>query len=160
MVWAYRLIWLYYWANKTNRSIIRHHVKLLRPYKHEWAGVLQYLWNESFHSQPIYITSVWVCHLINLVISISVWPHCAIFALWVIIQSRWQQLFDPNQPTLLGNFCKGVKVIYFSSEIILGNFYRLWRFLSGHNPKLATFKAIIMSIKLFKLLLTRHWTMK
>ena len=111
MVWAYRLIWLYYWANKTNRSIFRHHVKLLRPYKHEWAGVLQYLWNESFHSQPIYITSVWVCHLINLVISISVWPHCAIFALWVIIQSRWQQLFYPNQPPLLGNFCKGVKVI-------------------------------------------------
>ena len=25
-------------------------------------------------------------------------------------------------PTLLGNFCKGIKIIHFSSEIILGNF--------------------------------------
>ena len=31
----------------------------------------------------------------------------------------------PKSPTLLGNFCTGVKIFNFSSEIILGNFYRL-----------------------------------
>ena len=46
------------------------------------------------------------------------------FVLWAIIQSQWQQLFYPNQPTLLGNFCKGVKVIHFSSEITFGQL--LW----------------------------------
>ena len=30
----------------------------------------------------------------------------------------------PKSPTYLGNFCKGVKIYRFSSEIILGNFYR------------------------------------
>ena len=29
-----------------------------------------------------------------------------------------------KSPTLLGNFCKGVKIYHFSCEIILGNFYR------------------------------------
>ena len=48
------------------------------------------------------------------------------FVLWAIIQSQWQQLFYPNQPTLLGNFCKGVKVIHFSSEITFGQL--LWTF--------------------------------
>ena len=28
----------------------------------------------------------------------------------------------PQSPPFLGNFCKGVKIIHFSSETILGNF--------------------------------------
>ena len=32
--------------------------------------------------------------------------------------------FLPKMPTLLSNFCKGVKINHFSREIILGNFYR------------------------------------
>ena len=39
-------------------------------------------------------------------------------------KSLWQQLIWPNLPTFLGNFCKGVKIYHFSSEIFLGNFYR------------------------------------
>ena len=35
-------------------------------------------------------------------------------------QSQWQQLFCPKLSTLLGNFCKGVKIVHFSSEIIFG----------------------------------------
>ena len=42
------------------------------------------------------------------------------FSLLAIIQSRWKQLFYPNWPHLLGNFCNGVKIIHFSSEIIFG----------------------------------------
>ena len=30
----------------------------------------------------------------------------------------------PKYATFLGNFCKDVKIFHFSSEIILGNFYR------------------------------------
>ena len=30
----------------------------------------------------------------------------------------------PKSPSYLGNFCKGVKIFNFSSETILGNFYR------------------------------------
>ena len=34
-----------------------------------------------------------------------------------------QSLICPNLPTFLGNFCKGVKIYHFSSEIIFGNFF-------------------------------------
>ena len=30
----------------------------------------------------------------------------------------------PKSPTFLGNFCEGVKIYHFSSEIIFGNFCR------------------------------------
>ena len=29
----------------------------------------------------------------------------------------------PKSPSFLSNFCKGVKIYHFSSEIIFGNFY-------------------------------------
>ena len=32
----------------------------------------------------------------------------------------WQQFILPKSPTYLGNFCKGVKIYQFSSEIIFG----------------------------------------
>ena len=37
------------------------------------------------------------------------------FGLWTPFQSLWQQLVR-----FLGNFCKGVKIFHFSSEIIYG----------------------------------------
>ena len=39
-------------------------------------------------------------------------------------QSQWQQLICPNLPHSQATFCKGVEIFHFSSEIILGNFYR------------------------------------
>ena len=48
--------------------------------------------------------------------------------LWSTIQSQWQQLFYPKRPTLLGNFCKGVKIDHFSTEIFLGNLTDIWQF--------------------------------
>ena len=39
----------------------------------------------------------------------------------------------PKSSTFLVNFCKGVKIIHFSSEIILGNFYRHLAIFSGHT---------------------------
>ena len=45
-------------------------------------------------------------------------------ARWATFQSQWQQLFYPNCPHLYEIFWKGVKIFHFSSEIILGHFYR------------------------------------
>ena len=39
----------------------------------------------------------------------------------------------PKSPTFLCNFCKGVKIFKFSSEIILGNFYRHLAIFTGHT---------------------------
>ena len=44
--------------------------------------------------------------------------------LWATFQSPWQQLFCPNCHHILGNFCKFVKIFHFTSQILLGNFYR------------------------------------
>ena len=38
--------------------------------------------------------------------------------LWATIQSWWPQLFCPNCPHCKAIFCKSVKIIHFSSEII------------------------------------------
>ena len=43
---------------------------------------------------------------------------------WATFQSLWQQLFCPNCPYILGNFCKGIKMFHFSSEINFGQLYR------------------------------------
>ena len=54
--------------------------------------------------------------------------HCdqieRFIGLWASFQSLWQQFNLPKFPTFLGNLCKSVKIFNFSSEIILGNFYR------------------------------------
>ena len=39
----------------------------------------------------------------------------------------------PKSPTLLGNFCKGVKIFHFSSEIIFGQLYRHLATFTGHT---------------------------
>ena len=39
----------------------------------------------------------------------------------------------PKSPTFLGSFCKGVKIFNFSSDIILGNFYRHLTFYWSHR---------------------------
>ena len=55
------------------------------------------------------------------------WHQCAqigrFIGLWATYQSLWQQLVLPKSPTFLGNFCKGVKFFYFSSELILGQLF-------------------------------------
>ena len=48
----------------------------------------------------------------------------------------------PILPTLLGNSCKGVKICNFSSEIVLGNFYRHLAIFSGHTASYASISFI------------------
>ena len=48
----------------------------------------------------------------------------------------------PKSLTFLGNFCKGVKIYHFSSEIIFwANFIDIWRFFSGHTDYPTAFYA-------------------
>ena len=53
----------------------------------------------------------------------------------------FEQLFKPvetismpKSPTFLGDFCKGVKIFHFSSEIIFGaTFIDIWQLFTGHT---------------------------
>ena len=50
----------------------------------------------------------------------------------------------PKSPKFIGNFCKGVKIIHFSCEIILGNFYKhLAIFISSHWTSVKSISAIL-----------------
>ena len=55
----------------------------------------------------------------------------------------------PKSPTFLGNFSKGVKIFYFSSEIILGTFYSLtFGDFTGHtdrNARISKLRCEVMS---------------
>ena len=55
-------------------------------------------------------------------------PHCyPVWPDWATLDSFLKPLAAiklPKSSPLLGNFCKGVKINNFTSEIILGNFYR------------------------------------
>ena len=54
----------------------------------------------------------------------AVWPDWAIY--WTLgnFSKPLATISLPKSPTFLGNFWKGVKIFHFSSEIILGKFYR------------------------------------
>jgi len=40
----------------------------------------------------------------------------------------------PKSPTFLGNFCEGIKIYHFSSEInFWATFLDIWQFSSGHT---------------------------
>ena len=46
----------------------------------------------------------------------------------------------PKSSTFLGNICKGVKIIHFSCEIILGQLcIDIWQFLSGHTTRVSLY---------------------
>ena len=63
----------------------------------------------------------------NVGTSVTIWQF---FGLWATFYSIWQQLICPNLLTFIGNFCTGVKIYHFYSEIIFrqllqtfGDFY-------------------------------------
>ena len=87
------------------------------------------------------------------------WPDLAIY--WTL-DNFFKSLATidlPKSPTFLDNFCKGLKIYQYSSEIILGNFLDIWRFFSGHtvakglwleddDDQILTFKFSVISIVL------------
>ena len=79
---------------------------------------------------------------------VPVWPNWAIY--WTL-GNFWKPLATINlskYPTFLSNFCKGVKIYHFSSEIILGNFLDIWQFFSGHTH---TYPHFLIQQRMFSL---------
>ena len=67
------------------------------------------------------------------------WPDWAIY--WTLgnFLRPLAAINLPKSSTFLGNFCKGVKIIHFTCEIILGNFYsHLAIFIWSHWSYCAT----------------------
>ena len=62
----------------------------------------------------------------------AVWPDGAIYCTLDTFSKPVQQLFCQNYH-ILGNFCKGVKIVHFSSEIIFGQLLDIWQFFTGHT---------------------------
>ena len=53
---------------------------------------------------------------------------------WATFQNILATTILPNLPTFYGNFCKGVNIFHFSSEIIFGQLsINIWQLLSGHT---------------------------
>ena len=57
-------------------------------------------------------------------VTLSVWPVWGIYLTLGTFLKPLAIINFPKYPTFLGNFCIGVKIYHFPSEIILGNFYR------------------------------------
>ena len=55
---------------------------------------------------------------------LPVWPDLAIFCTLGNHSKLVATIILPKSPTLLANFCIGVKIIHFSSEFTFGQFYR------------------------------------
>ena len=73
---------------------------------------------------------MWPNYFIPKVLSIKYcsWNQCDQIGRFFCFLGKHSKLMAsiilPKLPTLVGNFCKGVKIIHYSSEIILGNFYK------------------------------------
>ena len=63
---------------------------------------------------------------------LSVWPDWAIYWTFGKFLKPLATINLPKSPKLLGNFCKGVKIIFLVKSY-LGNFIDVWRFFYGHN---------------------------
>ena len=65
----------------------------------------------------------------------ALWPDWAIFCTLGTFLKPLAPINLPKSPTFLGNFCKGVKIYHFSSEIIFGQILHMYirRFFSDHT---------------------------
>ena len=109
-----------------------------------WKTELNYTWfglkgKGSFlifklRSLPlVWYTTWWLdlscrgCKITWMLRSYPVWPDWAIY--WTL---------GNFSPTFLGNFCEGVKIFNFYSEIILGNFLLVTLFVTKNRETLST----------------------
>ena len=64
----------------------------------------------------------------------TVWPDLAIYYTLGNFSKPGQQVFCQNGQHIFGNFCKGVKIIYFTREILFGQLLQTFGdFLIGHT---------------------------
>ena len=69
---------------------------------------------------PSSVANIWQC----LSLEEPVWPDWAIYCTLDNFSKPVATISLPKSPTFLDNFCKGVKIFHFSSEIIFRNFNR------------------------------------
>ena len=76
--------------------------------------MINWIWNVKRQQQQQWWWRRW---------SLPVWPDWAIYWTMGHFLKPLAAINLPKSPTFLGNFCKGVKIFHFSSEIIFG---QLW----------------------------------
>ena len=63
-----------------------------------------------------------------------VWPDWAIYFILCNFSKPVATIILPKSPTFLGNFCQGLKIFNFSSEIIFGQLLKtIGRLFTGHT---------------------------
>ena len=60
----------------------------------------------------------------------------------------WQQLVLSKSPTFLGNFCKGVKIYHFSTDIIFRQLLLTFGEFFGHTEEVTYFPRVRDSLSL------------
>ena len=110
--------------------------------------------------RPLYLP-ISILMLVNLLRrrgTSTVWPDWAIYCTLGNFSKPLATINLPKSPTFLGNFCEGVKIIHFSCEIILGNFYRhlaifIWSHWSSNKVQSKIFQSNSTSIFVLILLI-------
>ena len=90
-------------------------------------ATLMLLWQFFVLAKYVQILKKWSSHLVTLLLADpvvhllrTVWPYWAIYWTLGTFLKPLATINLPKSPTILGNFCKGVKIYTFSSEIIFG----------------------------------------
>ena len=119
--------------SEANRVILSRTEATTEEQKRTWNGSLVHL-----------ICIVWLTdralHLLHLLHKLLLILPSELRSDWAIYWTLGNFLMPlakinlPKSPTFLGNFCKGVKIYYFSSDIIFGQlFYKHLAIFSGHT---------------------------
>ena len=85
----------------------------------------------------------------------TVWPYWVIYCTSGNFSKPVAKIILPKLPIFLDNFCKGVKIFHFSSEIFLCNFWRHLATFSGHTASVSSFSNQ-QSLNNFKVRLTHR----
>ena len=94
-------------------------------------------WCFFFFEAAVKFAFLIFCLCLYSAMSNAVWPDRVIF--WTLgnFLKPLATILLPNSLTFLGNFCKGVKINHFYSEIIFGQLLDIWQFFSGHTVHVA-----------------------
>ena len=95
-------------------------------------------WSGLFSICQNYVTTL------AIFMQLAVWPDWAIY--WTLgnFSKSLATINKPKSPTFLGNFCKGVKIINFSSgNHFWATFIDIWQIFTGHTDYLPVGFALV-----------------
>ena len=120
------------WSTPCSDQDISSHFQICLCKLNRWwaKNLTQILQHLNLHFLPMFChfsclsLSLSLCHMYSPSYSHSVRPDWAIY--WTLgnFSKPLATINLPNSLTFLGNFCKGVKIYHFSSDIIFGELYR------------------------------------